>query len=274
MRRMIIVAVLSVVALFIGQLHAQTIVSEPSLTGYEVLLFLHQLLFVYWLGPDIGVFIWSRKVVNAELTTDQRLAAGKIITVIDLVPRLCISLMLTVGGILSEAVGLEHPLWQMVGIVLLGPVWLIMVLVIYMQKGTALGETVAKLDFWFRWALILAVIVSVAYAFSTGRLVDAPWVGGKLLLFAAVILFGLMMRIRLRPFTDGLDKLATDGPSEQINSAMTTSLSRATPFMVAVWIGLLWAALLGVVKPGSPDEAAAGSRNVARESGIVGEEAL
>ena len=34
------------------------------MNGYEVVLFLHQLLFVYWLGPDIGVYIWSRKAAN------------------------------------------------------------------------------------------------------------------------------------------------------------------------------------------------------------------
>jgi len=253
MRRWIIVGASAIATLFLGTLHAQTIVPEPSLTGYEIVLFLHQLLFVYWLGPDIGVFIWSRKVVNAELTADQRLAAGKIITNIDFIPRVCISLMLTVGGILTESVGLEHPLWQMVGIILLGPVWLSMVLVIYIRRGTALGASVAKLDFWFRWALILAVVVSVVYSFSTGRLDEAPWVGGKLLLFAAVVLFGLMMRMRLRPFADGLEKLAADGPSEQLNGAMAASLSRATPFMIAIWVGLLWAALLGVVKPGSPE---------------------
>jgi hypothetical protein len=253
MRRLIIVGASGVAALFLGQLYAETIIPEPALTGHEIVLFLHQLLFVYWLGPDIGVFVWSRKVVNAELTADQRLAAGKIITSIDFIPRVCISLMLTVGGILTESVGLEHPLWQMAGIILLGPVWLSMVLVIYIRRGTALGASVAKLDFWFRWALILAVVASVVYSFSTGRLDEAPWVGGKLLLFAAVVLFGLIMRMRLRPFTDGLARLAVDGPSEQLNGAMATSLSRATPFMIAIWIGLLWAALLGVVKPGSPE---------------------
>lgn len=39
---------------------------------------------------------------------------------VDVIPRAAISLMLTVGGLLSEYVGLEHPWWQMAGIVLLG----------------------------------------------------------------------------------------------------------------------------------------------------------
>ncbi len=140
MPRLIYLLVLGLIALLPGQVYAQALAAESSITGYEVVLFLHQLLFVYWLGPDIGIYMWSRKVVNTELTADQRVTAGKMLRHIDLVPRVCIALMLTVGGILTESVGLEHPLWQMVGIVLLGPVWLTMVLVIYFKEGTAFGE--------------------------------------------------------------------------------------------------------------------------------------
>lgn len=253
MPRLILILVTGIAMLFLGPLYAESLATEPSITGYEVVLFFHQLLFVYWLGPDIGVYIWSRKVVNPELTPDQRITAGKMLRHIDFIPRVCIALMLTVGGILTEAVGLEHPAWQMAGIILLGPCWLIMVLITYFKEGTALGDTVAKLDFWFRWGLIAAVVASTAWSFGTGRLAEAPWVGGKLMLFAAVILFGQIMRLRLRPFMAGLDRLAAEGASDAVNKEMAGSLARATPFMIAIWIGLLGAALLGVVQPGSPE---------------------
>ena len=175
---------------FAGQLFSAglpSVESDYAINGYEVLMVVHQLLFVFWLGPDIGVYAWSRKVINPELTPDQRLAAANVMHTIDIMPRVCLSLMLTVGGILTEAVGLEHPLWQLAGIILLGPVWLTIVLVAYIKEGTALGATVNRLDLWLRWALFAGVIVSVAYSTSTGRLDVAPWVGWKLLLFAAVI---------------------------------------------------------------------------------------
>jgi hypothetical protein len=253
MARLILILISGIAIVFLGPLYAQSLADEPAMTGYEIVLFLHQLLFVYWLGPDIGVYIWSRKIVNPELTPEQRVTAGKMIRQIDLIPRVCIALMLTVGGILTEAVGLDHPAWQMAGIILLGPFWLTLVLVAFFREGTALGNTVAKLDFWFRWALIAAVIASTAWSFSTGRLAEAPWVGGKLMIFAAVVLFGQIMRLRLRPFMEGLDKLASGDASDAVNQAMASSFARATPFMIAIWVGLLWAALLGVVQPGSPE---------------------
>ena len=50
--------------------------------SYRLVLFLHQVLFVFWLGPDIGVYMWSTKLVNPEVTPGQRVAAGRIMPVI------------------------------------------------------------------------------------------------------------------------------------------------------------------------------------------------
>jgi hypothetical protein len=238
---------------FAGQLFGvglPPVESDHSINGYEVLLVVHQLLFVFWLGPDIGVYAWSRKVINPELTPDQRAAAGNVMHTIDIMPRVCLSLMLTVGGILTEAVGIEHPAWQLAGIILLGPVWLTIVLVAYIKEGTALGATVNRLDLWLRWALFFGIIASVTYSTITGRLDVAPWVGSKLLLFAALIFFGILFRLRMRPFFSGLATLAADGPSDALNTQLAASHRRGQPFQFAIWVCILLAAGLGVFQPG------------------------
>jgi hypothetical protein len=225
---------------------------EPGLSARELLVFLHQLLFVFWLGPDFGVYLWSAKVANPALAPSQRLAAARIMGVIDLLPRIAMSLMLTVGGLLSEYVGLEHPAWQMAGIVLLGPAWLAMVLLVWFRQGTDFGATLARLDVWFRWILMAGIILSVTWSTLTGRLAEAPWVGWKLLIFAGLLFVGAVMRLQIRPFVDGVRALATTGPSESVNAAMAASLARTRVWVLFMWGGLLLAALLGVVQPGSP----------------------
>lgn len=224
--------------------------------AHNFVLFLHQLLLVYWIGPDIAVFIWSRSAVNPQLGPEQRVAAGRMMTAIDLVPRVCLALFLTVAGILSETYGITHPWWQMAGIVLLGPVWLFIVLGAWLKQGSDVGRTLAKLDIWVRIALVVGIPVSVVYSSMTGRLEDTPWITGKLMMLAAIILLGLVMRIRLQAFFDGVDTLEADGPSPETDRRMATSLKRAQPFVYAIWLLLLWAALLGVVKPGEPDSSA------------------
>ncbi len=198
----------------------------------------------------------SGKITDPQLTVEQRLAAAKTLAAIDLVPRICMSLMLTVAGILAELVGVPHPAWQMAGIVLLGPVWLTLVLMNYLKQGTPLGATLTRIDFWFRWFLLAAVLVSVSYSWITGELDHAPWVAGKLVLFAAIILFGLLMRIQVRPWMEGIGKLAAEGSSDETNRVMALSLARTKPFVIAMWVCLLLEGVLGVVQPGSPEDAA------------------
>jgi len=114
---------------------------------YQLVLMIHVLLFVYWLGGDLGVFYSSGFLIRPELSRETRLVTAKIMFNLDLVPRICMSLMLTVGGILTEAVGIVHPSWQMAGIILLGPVWLSMVLFLDLREGTEVREFYENLAF-------------------------------------------------------------------------------------------------------------------------------
>ncbi len=230
---------------------------HDGVTSYELLQFLHVFLFVFWLGPDVAVYAWSRKTVEAGASAEQRVVAGQMMTLVDFIPRAAISLMLTVGGLLSGYVGLEHPWWQMAGIILLGPVWLGLVLVGIFRDRAPFGETARQLESWLRWALIVAVPLSVAYSTITGRLAIAPYVGAKLLLFAAILLFGHLLRARLAPLRQGLADLAASGPSPGVDQSMQASLASSRPYTVAIWVAILMAALLGVLKPGVPADTSA-----------------
>jgi len=225
---------------------------HDGVTSYELLQFLHVFLFVFWLGPDVAVYVWSRKTVEAGASAEQRIVAGQMMNLVDFIPRAAISLMLTVGGLLSDYVGLEHPWWQMAGIILLGPVWLSLVLVGVFRDGTPFGATARQLESWLRWVLIVAVPLSVAYSTVTGRLAIAPYVGAKLLLFAAILLFGHLLRARLAPLRQGLADLAASGPTPEVDEAMRGSLARSRPYTAAIWVAILIAAFMGVLKPGVP----------------------
>ena len=78
-------------------------------------------------------------------------------TRVEMISRASMSLMLTIGGLLSHYVGLEHPSWQMAGIVLLGPVWLLLILAGFFHDGTSFGTTALRLETALRWVVIVAV---------------------------------------------------------------------------------------------------------------------
>ena len=222
------------------------------MSGQDIALLMHLLLFAYWLGGDIGVFYSSGFAINRNLSRGARQAAGTIMMNLDLIPRLCLSLMLTVGGILTHYYGIDHPLWQMVGIILLGPIWSCSLIYIHFNEGTDLVKTMTKIDYYFRWVMVFTLITSVSYAFYfTNRLNANPWVGAKLIVFAALIFCGIMIRKYIGGFIKGIHNIATDNINEADDIAMAESLSKARVFVLTIWVLLLVEVWIGVAKPGS-----------------------
>ena len=195
------------------------------------------------------MFYSSNFVVDSKLSRETRLVAAKIMLGCDLIPKICMSLMLTVGGILTHYNGIDHPLWQWIGIILLGPVWLSIVLVQHFKHQAAYIPTLTKIDFYFRWLLVAGIVISCLISLSTGRLDDAPWVTAKLLGFAFLIFCGLMIRFNLKDFGASYTKIAQNNYDEADNQTMALSLKKVKPWVVTIWIVLVIEAALGIVKP-------------------------
>lgn len=216
---------------------------EPGVSAHRLWLFAHLLLFCFWLGADLGVVLCARAAAKAGLSAEQRQRTLELMNSIGLAPRIAASLMLTVGGILTEYVGIEHPWWQMAGIVLLGPVWLTVVFLGYVRDGTPLGSTMVSMDEGIRALLVVAVPASVAWSWFTGRLASAPYVAPKLLIFAALMAAGLILSRRWR----------TVGRPEVTDSEPGAVRAQTLPLVIAIWAGLALAALLGITRPGAHD---------------------
>lgn len=222
---------------------------------YELFIILHLLGFVYWLGGDVGVFYSSGFVINDRLSNQTRRTAAKIMMNLDLIPRICMTLMLTIGATLADLQGLPHYPGQMIALWLLAPFWLGMVLIMHFREGTDLAKNLGKVDYWLRRFLVAAIIVSVAYTVYTGRLAETPWLTAKVALFAFLIFCGIMIRIHLPDFIAGLRAIATGdehgGISQEANVKMSAALKRARPWVLSIWAVVFLQAVLGVAKPGN-----------------------
>ncbi len=222
----------------------------PFAPVHDLFLIIHLLLFCYWLGGDIGVFYSSGFAADPTLSIAARQTAAKIMLGLDIVPRACGAVMLTVGGVLSEFVGVEHPAWQMAGIIMLAPVWLTLELILHFKYDTPLGRGLQKFDNPFKWAIVVGCIVSVGWSFVAGRLDDAPWVGYKILVFAAIVFCSLRINQTIGPYMAGIQRIAAGEIDDAETAAMAASLRRVKWAVIGIWIGLVIAAVLGVVQPG------------------------
>jgi len=219
--------------------------------AYELFVILHILGFVYWLGGDVGVFYSSGFVINPKYSTETRLIASKIMMDLDLIPRICMTLMLTIGGTLASMQGIDHYPGQMVALWILAPVWCFMVVYMHFGHGSPLANTFGTIDYWLRRILIAGILLSVVYTLYTGRLAETPWLTAKVGLFAYLIFCGVMIRRYLPDFIIGLQALAKGSINDEENTRMAAGLKKARPWVLSIWAVVFIEAVLGVVKPGN-----------------------
>nr|BFE70308.1 hypothetical protein GCM10020092_036090 [Actinoplanes digitatis] len=111
----------------------------------DAFLYLHIVLMVFWLGGDLGVFYSSRYVIDPALAPAARLTALKIMSGLDLGPKICLILFLPSGLTLISldphggyAFGMKLlPWWLLVAAWLGALVWLWLMYTDHHEPGLA-----------------------------------------------------------------------------------------------------------------------------------------
>ena len=112
------------------------------------------------------------------------------------------------------------------------------------------GKGLQKVDGPFKWAIVIGCIVSVAWSFANGRLAEAPWIGYKILIFAAIVFCSLMINKTIGPYVAGIERIAAGEINAEENAAMAASLKNVKWAVIGIWIGLVVEVVLGVTQPG------------------------
>jgi len=225
----------------------ETLIEYQGGIAHQITVIIHVLLFVYWLGGDLGVFYSSKFVVRPDISPEARAISAKIMLDLDLIPRMCMSLMLTVGGILTEFIGVPHPLYQQVGIVLLGPVWLFCVMYLHFRHGSNAYPLIAKFDMFIRYAVVVGLPISVWLHWDSNNLGDYLWVAAKLLIFAFIVFCGIMVRGKIGPFIATVLKCgAGEMPTDEENVAQSKSLSQVRVWVFMIWAGVFIEGFIGI----------------------------
>ena len=227
------------------------------MTWHDVAIILHLVLFVYWLGADVGVFYASRFVTNPELSTQARGVALKIVDVIDMAPRVCLVLILPSGVTLMATSGYGRDVfagWPVAAIWVAGLAWLALVLVDHFRSDR-LGRLVHQVDLVVRVGLVVGLLGVVVYTVAVDRpfgvTTHPAWLAGKVAAYALCIACGVAIRLRLTGFGPAWAQLLRTGSDPTVETALRRSLSGTLPFVYAIWGLVFLAAVLGVVQPGS-----------------------
>jgi len=210
---------------------------------YTLLLYIHVLGLVYWLGGDLGTFLSSRYVLRDDLGVEARQTAFSILMACDMGPRLAMPIMLGTGCHLAA---LRWPTllpdmhvlvaWFLVAI------WIGLIAAIH----SAVGQRWPALTAWdlrLRFGVVAALVTGALI----GTSLDLPgWMALKILVFAGLVACGIAVRFALKPFAIAYTHMLQQGANDDSNAAMVAHMGVARRFVWLIWFGLFLNAALGL----------------------------
>lgn len=212
-----------------------------------VFTLLHVLMFVYWLGGDLGAFYSSSFLTDPKRSVAERTMALKILNNIDMAPRTALILALPTGVTLAWSKGwLDVPVYVPLTIDLLALAWLALAWAVHLRHDGGMG--MKRVDIVIRWAVMTGML-GVGIAGATHAIELPLFIALKLVVLAGCIGLGLALRKLLGPLFAPIREMMSSGPTAQTDAAIAGVLSRTRPVVVMLWMLLLVAAWLGIATP-------------------------
>jgi hypothetical protein len=204
---------------------------------------LHILVFVYWLGGDLGVFYSSTILTDTKTSAQGRIVAAKVLAQVDMAPRTAMILTLPTGltlgaslGVLDVSAAAKAAAWAFAAI------WLWLAWSIHL-KHLPPSSLMRRVDLAIRWVVIGGLLAWAAF----GAL--PLFIKLKLSILATTIMLGLLIRRALGPFAGAFGAMVATGPTPETDAAISRCLDQSRPWVLCIWALLMTAALLGLAKP-------------------------
>jgi hypothetical protein len=219
------------------------------MSSYLVLVYVHVLLMVFWLGTDIGVFIAGLYFADPRRPLPQRRMAMELGMVVDRFPRVCFVAMLPVGvqlawlrGVLPLPVGAVYGVWASCAL------WMVAVLARMALHDDARARPWKLLEHLFIVLALLALSGGGAILLAHGG--PAPeWLAGKMLAYAAVCLFAILLERSFAPGVLAFAKILDSGSSEPEEATLARSMRWTYTWVIGIYLAVIAAGFLGTVKP-------------------------
>lgn len=219
--------------------------------AYPTLVYVHLLLFVMWLGADVGVFMLGQHFRKRETyTLEQRIALLKLLVIVDLTPRTAWALMVP----LSLSVSYMGGWWELpVAIVWISwavaAVWLWLVYDSHAHDMTPRAARNRRIEGWIRYLLCAGYLVLGAESLLTGHPIAIGWLAWKALLFGLIFAAAIMIDHSFKPVGGQLGRLLAEGSSDATEVPLRKTMDRTRVWVSITYLLLLVTSYLGVVKP-------------------------
>lgn len=220
------------------------------MTTYSLWTYLHILLFVFWLGADVGVFAAAAFAKNSQLSFESRATLLKLAGFVDIFPRLSFAFMLPVGLHLAGATGvLPLDAAMSIGAWLVALSWSALILVAYQRENTELAATLHKVQMVF---LIIAgtLLISIGgWSWLNGAPLEPSWFAAKIFLFGAVFWVAIAIDYCFRPLVAPFMAIGQEGSTPEREAEVSRAINRTLVAVSSLYFLIAGIAFLGVAKP-------------------------
>lgn len=215
---------------------------------YPTLVYAHLLLFVLWLGADVGVFLLGQHFRKRELyTLDQRIALLKLLVLVDMTPRSAWALMVPVSLSVSAMGGWwDVPGWLLAAGWAVGGVWLWLVWDAHAHDMTPRAARNRKIEGWIRYALAAFFLWLGLQSLIVGTPIAAGWLAWKALLFGLIFVAAIMIDVSFKPVGPQLAAVLAQGSSDATEIPLRRTMDRTR-----VWVWIIYGLLLATSYLGS-----------------------
>jgi hypothetical protein len=214
---------------------------------YQILLFLHLLCFVYWLGGDLGVYYSSGILIRPGLSKEARTYVLKIMHWLDQFPRVCMPLVIALGFTMMQMRWFDFPQVYLLPIWCLAITWIGFVITIFLNdKNPEKVHYIKKIDLIMRWSIASSVVVFALVSFNTA---PEMWLSAKLLIWAATVFCGISSRLTMKPFGAAFARVMTTGETAEDIAQLKKALYITRIPIFCIWGLVALAGAIGLWKP-------------------------
>ncbi len=220
--------------------------------AYPTLVYVHLLLFVLWLGADVGVFVLGQHFRKRHVyDLDQRLALLKLLVIVDMTPRTAWALMVPVSLSVAKLGGW----WDAPGVLVasawaVAALWLWLVWDAHNHDQTPRAARNRRIEFWLKVGLTLSYLGLGTASIATGHPIAQGWLAWKTFAFGLIFAAAIMIDVAFKPVGPLLGRLIAEGSSDATELPLLRVMNNTRYWVWVVYALLVVTSWLGVVKPG------------------------
>lgn len=219
--------------------------------AYPTLVFVHLLLFVLWLGADVGVFLLGQHFRKRHrYSLDQRLALLTLLVEVDMAPRTAWALMVPVSlSVVAMGGWWAAPAWMLVAAWAIGAFWIWLVWDAHRHDQTPRAARNRRIEFVLKIGLALFYLGLGGLSLVKGAPLPAAWLATKALLFGLIFAAASMIDVAFKPVGPQLGRLIAEGSNDATELPLLRTMNTTRLWVWAVYFLLLATAYLGLTKP-------------------------